>query len=645
MNPEDKIKELINKSDAKTVPGVDDRILGDASKHLEKLKQQRSAPSRPNFWRTIMKSPKTKLAAAAVVLITALLSILYFYPVSTVYALSDATKLMSQARTLHISMKYFLNKDEMRSEYWYDLENGRKYSYWEGITSEPNPEAGNPIKYVPVKYVLETVYDSQYIMKVNHKNKTVDYGKLLASQKQPNKQMIANRTLTAAVQDMRYLNQYHKTGTGQLEGQAYDIWQREFKHTDSGYSFRFEIWVSPSTGSIVKIRRFVNYNKSRREWELQTETYKIEKNVELPANIFATDPPKGYIIKNSKANAPLTGIGFEAFEHKAGHELRVLISFTLEDGSVLSCWNATHPSSKSVSDDYLEQLAFGGDLPEMPIALYGLMSNPDKDNPQPTTYYLGRHLIHTYKKGEFYEWALYVPQHQVINPDETKFTLAVMKLSAQDPNLPEHMPVRGLISPTITQEDFEQYVRDAMLELSDYEIVDENLTYNNLIKLAIQTRNLKHLYANFSSEVKEAKERIMELKSVKIITPEQARQQVKQVVESFYTAIREGRDNDAIRLLKYEEPRASRAINTMRRLLEITPIHIDSIYVDETTALVITTELGLFEGQKARFVISLLKGNGTWLIEKFKSITTDGMQEVIDDYLKSVPNAKHFSEN
>jgi len=281
----------------------------------------------------------------------------------------------------------------------------------------------------------------------------------------------------------------------------------------------------------------------------------------------------------------------------------------------------------------------------MPITLYGLISNPDKDNPQPTTYYLGRHLIHTYKKGEFYEWALYVPQHQVINPDETKFTLAVMKLNAQDPNLPEHMPVRGLISPTITQEDFEQYVRDAMLELSDYEIVDENLTYNNLIKLAIQTRNLKHLYANFSSEVKEAKERIMELKPVKIITPEQAKQQVKQVVESFYTAIREGRDNDAVRLLKYEEPRASRAINTMRRLLEITPIHIDSIYVDETTALVITTELGPFEGQKARFVISLLKGNGTWLIEKFKSITTDGMQEVIDDYLKSVPNAKHFSEN
>lgn len=68
MKPADKIKELINKSDAKTVPEVDDRILGDASEHLEKLKQQRSAPSRPNFWRTIMKNRTAKLTAAAVII-------------------------------------------------------------------------------------------------------------------------------------------------------------------------------------------------------------------------------------------------------------------------------------------------------------------------------------------------------------------------------------------------------------------------------------------------------------------------------------------------------------------------------------------------------------------------------------------------
>ena len=68
MEPADKIKELINQSDAKTAAEIDNRILGDASEYLEKLKQQKSAPSRPNFWRTIMKSRTAKLTAAAVII-------------------------------------------------------------------------------------------------------------------------------------------------------------------------------------------------------------------------------------------------------------------------------------------------------------------------------------------------------------------------------------------------------------------------------------------------------------------------------------------------------------------------------------------------------------------------------------------------
>jgi len=43
MKPEDKIKELINKSDAKTTTGVDKKILAGASEHLEKLRQKNLA--------------------------------------------------------------------------------------------------------------------------------------------------------------------------------------------------------------------------------------------------------------------------------------------------------------------------------------------------------------------------------------------------------------------------------------------------------------------------------------------------------------------------------------------------------------------------------------------------------------------------
>ena len=72
MKPEDKIKELISKSDVTTDSEADKRILGDALEHLEKLKQKKLATTQPNIWRIIMKTGITKLAAAAAIAIIVL---------------------------------------------------------------------------------------------------------------------------------------------------------------------------------------------------------------------------------------------------------------------------------------------------------------------------------------------------------------------------------------------------------------------------------------------------------------------------------------------------------------------------------------------------------------------------------------------
>lgn len=69
MKPIDKIKELINKSDVRTGPETERRILGDALKYLEKLKQQKSAGTGPNVRRIIIGGGVTKLATAAAILI------------------------------------------------------------------------------------------------------------------------------------------------------------------------------------------------------------------------------------------------------------------------------------------------------------------------------------------------------------------------------------------------------------------------------------------------------------------------------------------------------------------------------------------------------------------------------------------------
>jgi hypothetical protein len=72
MEPSEKIRELINKSDVTMDSRADRRILGNALDDLRELKQQQSAGKRPNMWRNIVRNPVTKLTAAAAVIIVLL---------------------------------------------------------------------------------------------------------------------------------------------------------------------------------------------------------------------------------------------------------------------------------------------------------------------------------------------------------------------------------------------------------------------------------------------------------------------------------------------------------------------------------------------------------------------------------------------
>lgn len=86
MEPEDKIKELINKSDAKTAAEVDKRILAGASEHLEKLREKNLAGGGAGVWRIIAKSPIAKLAAAAVIVIATSIGIHQFFGSTVAWA-------------------------------------------------------------------------------------------------------------------------------------------------------------------------------------------------------------------------------------------------------------------------------------------------------------------------------------------------------------------------------------------------------------------------------------------------------------------------------------------------------------------------------------------------------------------------------
>ena len=86
MNPEDKIKKLIDKSKIKTDAQTENKILSDAFEHLEKFKQQKSPSFRPNIWRTIMKNKKTRVAAMVAIIFVITIVIFQFDQTSTALA-------------------------------------------------------------------------------------------------------------------------------------------------------------------------------------------------------------------------------------------------------------------------------------------------------------------------------------------------------------------------------------------------------------------------------------------------------------------------------------------------------------------------------------------------------------------------------
>ena len=75
MRPADEIKRLVK--DAKVIidPAVKRDALKELIDQLEKPETIRSAETKPNVWRIIMKSRTIKLAAAAVIMIAAFITI------------------------------------------------------------------------------------------------------------------------------------------------------------------------------------------------------------------------------------------------------------------------------------------------------------------------------------------------------------------------------------------------------------------------------------------------------------------------------------------------------------------------------------------------------------------------------------------
>ena len=100
MRPADNINELIKKLKLKASADLDKRVHDDIYAALAKSQKTESARTELNIWRTIMKSRITKLAAAAVIIITVFFGINYFGGSMENVAFADVMQNIQNARTL-----------------------------------------------------------------------------------------------------------------------------------------------------------------------------------------------------------------------------------------------------------------------------------------------------------------------------------------------------------------------------------------------------------------------------------------------------------------------------------------------------------------------------------------------------------------
>lgn len=266
MKPADRIKKLINKSDVTTDSEADNRILGDALEHLEKLKHKQSAPIQSNIWRTIMKSRITKLSAAAVIIIAILIGVHYLGGsidgaslawAEVVEQISSYTKYKCRQRVVReqgpeypTMQVYHLNLSQRRQE----LEDGSIHI----------------IDMRGVDAITVELYPAQMKATVT---KLVGFG----PRKDPHIIEMVKRFEQESTE---------RLGTKEVNGKIL----QGFRHQPNEYN-DFTVWVDPDTKLPVEIE--LVHTQAGQTIFLD----EFEFDFELDPSAFSTDIPDGYEVK------------------------------------------------------------------------------------------------------------------------------------------------------------------------------------------------------------------------------------------------------------------------------------------------------------------------------------------------------------
>ncbi len=282
MRPAENIKRLVKNARIIINPEIKKTALKELIDELEKPKTTRSAVTKPNMWRTIMKSPITKLAAAAVIVIAVLIGMNQLVGSAGSVAWGEVVRNIEASPGFVYRMKQTYNQEETGT---IELNMMVYGSAQYGVRQD-----GYNDEEVTVQ-VYATLSDGA-MTSVDHPNRTY-YRTALADDALAE---IENKEPKEAVRE--YLSaEYTKLGRRTIEGVEAEGIEIDRDPSEAEANFQvdscvIQLWVAVDTGLPILVE--VDTVGKNGTLEVHTVQDNFQWNVELDASEFEPDIPEDY---------------------------------------------------------------------------------------------------------------------------------------------------------------------------------------------------------------------------------------------------------------------------------------------------------------------------------------------------------------
>jgi len=262
MRPADNMENLIKKLRYKAGAEAHDRVLGNVLQALDESKKQKSGATAPNIWRTIMKSPITKLAAAAAVIVVAAIGIHSIMEPSITFA--DVVEPILTARTMIFDV--FIGDEETGTS-MHEIIAGQKIR--------------RTISNMPGMTMIIDLEDSK-MLAINDTDNSAGYVDIQGTVKERHQSYV--EFLRHVI--IKLKDNHHELGEQEIDGRKAIVFEAQ------GPNEGVKIWADPETALPIRIELTLG--------QMFTIMKNFQINPQIDDSLVSMDVPAGYTLDKTE---------------------------------------------------------------------------------------------------------------------------------------------------------------------------------------------------------------------------------------------------------------------------------------------------------------------------------------------------------